>query len=518
MDAEAEQSAREVMPLMPLVRVHENRTRRFSRAQAAVFAISFSSYASMHLGRKAYSAIKPMLGEQHVFVSTMPTDQIFGLMDASFLLLYSIGLFASGALADRHDLRVVISVGLVLSGLFTSLFGLGGLLGVRSPVFYASVWSLNGLVQSSGWPANIALMGTWFVGARGAVFGAYQGCVSVGNIAGTLLVLATLGARGDHGGGWAVAMLVAGTIMLVQGVVVRIWLPRGSPPHAAEQVEEPRDERGSLEELGGRDELSAELGAPSDAPHPSGAGAQMGPVGAGGGDGMDGPKGGGGKRAVSFVHALRLPGVLPYSLCYACLKGVDYAFFFWVPRYLQSAANLSSAHADWVSMLYDVGQMCGSVLAGAATDGSSSRAPVTVGMLLASAPVIWLTPGHGYVGTLCMLFVLGLVLGGPVNLVSGCIAADLGQHPKLRGKEKALATVTGIIDGCGSFGAALAQYVVGVLAPRGECGKAGCDWSRVFAFLIVTDLIAAACLAPVLRPIVRDRFRSSGSSAVAKAS
>ena len=133
MDAEAEQSAREVMPLMPLVRVHENRTRRFSctRAQAAVFAISFSSYASMHLGRKAYSAIKPMLGEQHVFVSTMPTDQIFGLMDASFLLLYSIGLFASGALADRHDLRVVISVGLVLSGLFTSLFGLGGLLGVE---------------------------------------------------------------------------------------------------------------------------------------------------------------------------------------------------------------------------------------------------------------------------------------------------------------------------------------------------------------------------------------------------
>ena len=141
-----------------------------------------------------------------------------------------------------------------------------------------------------------------------------------------------------------------------------------------------------------------------------------------------------------------------------------------------------------------------------------------MGLLLAAAPVIWWTPGHGYAGTLCMLFVLGLVLGGPVNLVSGCIAADLGQHPQLRGKGKALATVTGIIDGCGSLGAALAQYVVGVLAPREKCGAAGCDWSRVFAFLIVADLVAAACLAPVLRPIVRDRFRSSGSSGIAKAS
>lgn len=474
----------------------------------------------MHLGRKAYSAIKPMLGEQHVLVSSVPTDQIFGLMDAGFLLLYSIGLFASGALADRHDLRVVISVGLLLAGLFTSLFGIGGLLGVRSPAFYALVWSLNGLVQSSGWPANIALMGTWFVGVRGAVFGVYQGCVSAGNIAGTLLVLATLGARGDHRGGWALAMLVAGTIMLVQGMVVRIWLPRSAPPHAVQQVDEPGGERGSLEELGGRDELAAELGSPSDTPHPSGAGAHTEPASTGGGDGMDRPKGGGGggTRAVSFVHALQLPGVVPYSLCYACLKGVDYAFFFWVPRYLQSAANLSSAHADWVSMLYDIGQLCGSVVAGAVTDGSSSRAPVTVGMLIASAPVIWLTPGHGYTATLCMLFLLGLVLGGPVNLVSGCIAADLGQHPQLRGKERALATVTGIIDGCGSLGAALAQYVVGLLAPRSECGSAGCDWSRVFAFLIVTDLIAAACLAPVLRPIVRDRFRSSGSNVVAKAS
>ena len=97
--------------LVPLVGAR--RTRRFScsRAQASVFAISFFSYASMHVGRKAYSAIKPMLSEERVLVSSVPTDQLFGRMDAGFLLLYSAGLFASGALADRHDLRVVLHHG-----------------------------------------------------------------------------------------------------------------------------------------------------------------------------------------------------------------------------------------------------------------------------------------------------------------------------------------------------------------------------------------------------------------------
>jgi hypothetical protein len=40
----------------------------------------------------------------------------------------------------------------------------------------------------------------------------------------------------------------------------------------------------------------------------------------------------------------------------------------------------------------------------------------------------------------------------------------LGHHPSLKGNAKALSTVAGIIDGTGSAGAALIQYLIGFLA------------------------------------------------------
>ena len=51
--------------------------------------------------------------------------------------------------------------------------------------------------------------------------------------------------------------------------------------------------------------------------------------------------------------------------------------------------------------------------------------------------------------------------------VSSTVAADLGTHKSLKGNARALSTVTGIIDGTGSVGAAVGQYLVGVLDNAG---------------------------------------------------
>lgn len=42
-------------------------------------------------------------------------------------------------------------------------------------------------------------------------------------------------------------------------------------------------------------------------------------------------------------------------------------------------------------------------------------------------------------------------------MISSAISADLGRQEALRGSQEALATVTGIVDGTGSMGAALGQ-------------------------------------------------------------
>lgn len=56
-----------------------------------------------------------------------------------------------------------------------------------------------------------------------------------------------------------------------------------------------------------------------------------------------------------------------------------------------------------------------------------------------------------------LLAITGLFIGGPSNIISSAISADLGRQDALRGSKEALATVTGIVDGTGSIGAAAGQ-------------------------------------------------------------
>jgi sugar phosphate permease len=72
--------------------------------------------------------------------------------------------------------------------------------------------------------------------------------------------------------------------------------------------------------------------------------------------------------------------------------------------------------------------------------------------------------------------VVGILTGGPSNIISSAIAADLAQTPSVSGDEEALATVTGIIDGTGGFGAALGQTLIGLIATV--------SWDMVFVFLM----------------------------------
>lgn len=48
-----------------------------------------------------------------------------------------------------------------------------------------------------------------------------------------------------------------------------------------------------------------------------------------------------------------------YSLAYACLKLVNYSFFFWLPFYLSNNFGWKEAEADRLSVWYDVGGIIG---------------------------------------------------------------------------------------------------------------------------------------------------------------
>ena len=117
-------------------------------------------------------------------------------------------------------------------------------------------------------------------------------------------------------------------------------------------------------------------------------------------------------------------------------------------------------------------------MAGIISDFVGVRSPVVGTMLLLSVGTIlgfnYIPNHHGII--MAMLFWNGFMIGGPANTISTAITADLGKHEKIMGNSEALSTVTGIIDGTGSVGAAIGQYLVAVINK-----KAG--WQYVFYFL-----------------------------------
>ena len=66
-------------------------------------------------------------------------DGLLGLLDTSYLMSYAVFMFASGMVAERVNLRYFLSFGMVASGLFTILFGLGKYWNIHGLAYYIIV-------------------------------------------------------------------------------------------------------------------------------------------------------------------------------------------------------------------------------------------------------------------------------------------------------------------------------------------------------------------------------------------
>lgn len=198
-------------------------------------------------------------------------------------------------------------------------------------------------------------------------------------------------------------------------------------------------------------------------------------------------------EAISFVQALLIPGVIPYSLSYACLKMVNYSFFFWLPTYLSQGLGWHDSVASKLSSIYDAGAISGGIIAGIVSDFMPSRSPVVMVMLLLSLGSVYLyqSVGSNMVVNCALMLLTGCLIGGPANTISTAITADLGKHDKVAGSKEALATVSGIIDGTGSLGAACGQLLVPVIDKLG-------GWRWVFGYLIIMLLCSLVCVLPML--------------------
>lgn len=497
-------------------RLQVNRLRCY---QGSVLVLTFFTYMTYHLTRKPISVVKNVLHQNCSALTpppgTDPADDqwcnwapfnttdantLLGALDSAFLFSYAAAMFVSGMVAERVDLRYFLSLGMLMSAVFCYLFGIGRTYGVHNIYYYIVMQAGAGIAQTTGWPGTVAIVGKWFGNSKkGLIFGIWNSHTSLGNILGTVMAAEYVDTD------WSLSFIYPALVMAVVGAVVWLFLApeprhvglstgldRSSPSRQStksDEEDEAEDDDTSSVIVGDQaaslrpNRHSANLPQPDEVtertsllrapPHSERAGG----------------------NAVSLSRALSIPGVLEFSMSLFFAKLVSYTFLYWLPAYIHNtSAYLSAKQSGELSTVFDVGGVVGAILAGLVADCTACPAIVCVCFYAACAPMLFVYQTWGatsYVINLILLVFTGILVNGPYALITTAVSAELGTHHSLAGNAKALATVTAIIDGTGSVGAAIGPMLAGVVSSH--------SWTHVFYMLIGCNFMALFLLLRIAR-------------------
>jgi OPA family glycerol-3-phosphate transporter-like MFS transporter 3 len=458
----------------------------------------------VHAGRKAFTNTKSIAID---FLGVSPKTA--GALDAVFMLAYAIGLVSLGSLGDsRNPIKLLVFALLgmaVLQIAFAECIVRGYISTTVGIVWIFGVWILNGLVQSLAWPCCIKLVQTYLNDhPKGTTIFSFWACNGiVGNIVSSLI--ADLIMDGDAGierlSDFRSVFIITSLLNITVSVFVfRLpdWAGRGSVAHQGIELENSHSLMMSSRNAGvendeGRKTEQIQDACVEDGSTPTTVVEEGGLMVR--------------TQNMSFKETLGIRGVLDYSFCHLCIKGVAYAMFFWLPFYLIKAHGVEPGTAAVLSIVYDVATLVGGPTCGYLVEVSKKPATIIgVSVLLAAGPQFLINGGSNAsftrllmespnsaipFGVIVNIVLSGFLVGGVLNVLSAAICASFGGH--------SAAKVTGIIDGFGSLGASATQIIIPLVG-------VGNGWGTVFGMLGALLVLSAF----TLFRIVRDEWRMGG--------
>lgn len=306
-----------------------------------VLLVTFVAYTAYHASRKPSSIVKSVLdpGQQvnctgfrpwpigEIFIEMEPVMVMMknnkgwapfngkdgtwrlGAIDLAFLGCYAMGMYVAGHLGDKLDLRMFLTTGMVGSGIFVGLFGMGYFWDVHVFAFYLVMQMVAGLFQATGWPSVVAVIGNWFgKRKRGLIMGVWNAHTSIGNITGSLIAASVL----QYGWGWS--FILPGEFIFVSGLLVYLFLP-AYPEDIG--FSSPNDSHGKTQDEEAQRLKENLIGNG----HNSGQGSS------------------GNRTSIGLLQACLIPGVIPFALCLFFAKLVAYTFLYWLPYYLSQTGT-----------------------------------------------------------------------------------------------------------------------------------------------------------------------------------
>jgi OPA family glycerol-3-phosphate transporter-like MFS transporter len=406
------------------------------RRQVSVIALLFSGYAALYFCRANLSVATPLLIDELV-ERGMPHSEAMvrmGTLASLGVLAYALGkLFLTG-LGDFWGGRLNFLIGLAGATVFTVLFALGG----GMPVFTIAVLG-NRLTQALSWAGLIKVSSKWFDYSS---YGAIIGFLSISYLVGDAVARQSMGKLLELGFGWRAlfyyAASVAGVCLLASFLFLRESRTGAGYPEARTNP--------------------LNLFAHSEA-RPASIGALLRPLLT--------------SRAFQLVCLLSLGCTI-----------VRETFNIWTPMYLRSYLGYSLSHAAGLSAIFPAVGAMSVLLTGWLSDrlGVTGRSLILfLGLGATAAALLGLmalpSDNSGSVLPLIAIGTIAFCLLGPYSYLGGAFALDFG------GKQ-ASAVSSGIIDGVGYLGGALAGDSVARLS-------VAFGWKGVFVALAVVSALAA---------------------------
>ena len=373
-----------------------------------MFGMMFG-YATFYLVRKNISMALPGMEAELGY-----TNLELGLLLTGTSLVYGIGKFLNGILADQANPRWFMVIGLCLSALINIAFGLSG-------AYWALLvlWLLNGWAQSMGWPPCASLLTSWYEPQRLATWWGFWNASH--QIGGALVFI--FGGYLVTSLGWRSVFFLPALIALFNAIIIAITL-RDRPetmgfrsPHEA--VED------STETMSPPHETLDET--ESDATDKSQT--EMSPSAQ---DDVDLSA-----WALTQKYILTNPMIWLVSIGNFFVYIVRIGLLDWAPKFLKDARHIDLDEAGWLVAALEIAGILGGLLAGYLADrafkGKYSlvnglyMVGLVVGLVLLYNPptITWLSP---LVMNALLLSIVGFLVYGPQMLTAVSAASYAPRH------------------------------------------------------------------------------------------
>lgn len=430
----------------------------YKRLRSRTFWGVTAAYCLYYVCRMAISVVKQPVVDGGV----MSPAQI-GLVDSALLLVYAIGKFCNGFIADYCNVRRFMAVGLVVSSLVNLVMGalglLHGWLGLSTMLIFflfAIVWGVNGWAQSMGAPPAVISLSRWFpLKSRGTFYSILCATPYLGKSVSMILighVVLWLG--------WQYGFIVAALCGFIGSLIIYFF------------VSDTPESKGlpSVQTLSGEEPRKADS-IPTRELH---------------------------------MAVLRHPGIWVIALSSAFVYITQYGISSWGIFFLQKAKGYALTDAAGIVAVSEGIGVVGTVVAGWLSDrvfrGNRLRPVILCGVVCLVTLALFLLTGGGFIVNVVFLSVASLTLAALYCIVSGLMALDIVPR-------KATGAALGVVGISSYAAAALQSTVSGVLIETSSTGGQAYDFTPVAWFWIVSCLVSfllpALCW-PMLRRKVAD--------------